>query len=65
MRIVRLAQLLEKKYGLEAVAGSKELEHRVNAVRQDILDAYNNYINIESRELKPAYNIIPLLSEMV
>ncbi len=63
MRIVRLAQLLEYKYDLAATAGPKELEQKLNDVRQEILDAYNHYINIDSKNLKPAYNIVPLLAE--
>lgn len=61
MRIDRLAQLLEYKYNLKAVAATDK--ERVDAVRQALLDAYNHYVNISSRDLKPAYNILPLLAE--
>ncbi len=62
MRIDRLAQLLEHKYNLGVVtAGTKEDEQKINDVRQEVLDAFNNYFN--PKTVKPAYNIIPLLAE--
>jgi hypothetical protein len=59
MRIVRLADLFENKYGLLSFAASPE--HIINDVRRDLIDAYNNYIN--SDKVKQAYNILPLLAE--
>lgn len=61
MRIVRLAQLLENKYNLRVMAGTKEDEQKIRDVRQEILDAFNNYFN--PKTVKPAYNIVPLLAE--
>lgn len=61
MRIVRLALLLDNRHNLTIVAGEKEDEQKINDVRQAILDAFNNYVNLTT--VKPAYNILPLLSE--
>jgi len=59
MKTFRLARYFELKYSFVSEAS----EQRVNEVRQAIIDAYNHYVNIDSRGLKPAYNIIPLLAE--
>lgn len=60
MKTIRLAHLFELKYGLKSEASE---DKRVIAVRQAVLDAYNHYVNIDSRSLMPAYNILPLLAE--
>lgn len=62
MKTVRLARYYELKYSLVSEAVSDE-DKRINLVRQELVDAYNHYINIDSRQLKPAYNIVPLLAE--
>lgn len=59
MRIVRLAQLFELKYNLKSEAASDD--QKINDVKQALLDAYNNYVNID--KVKPAYNILPLLDQ--
>ena len=58
MRTVRLAQFFELKYGFKSEAQADE--RRINDVKQALIDAYNNYINVDT--VRTANNILPLLA---
>src|SRR5579863_7576186 len=49
-KVVRLAQLLELKYGLQSKAANISEERIIAEVKRDVLDAYRNYFSRSARD---------------